>query len=829
MRLIASNMILMFKHINQRILMVPLLLVLSTLCFGKPVHDDTLIIGGDYNFPPYEYLDASQNPHGYNVELSKEVSKILGYHPQFKLTKWSQVKPNLAEGEIDLIHGIALSPDRAKQFYFSLPHAQTWRSVFISKQSRIREVADLRNARIVLQKGDIALDYLSWIDFYGTVTETATQEDALFLLSQNKFDAAILNHMHGVQLIREKKLDNISYLPQQIQLRDYCYASDDPELISRINKALRILIGNGVLQSLHEKWFPDIEAKKTNQGFLINASPRVLVPVGIALLVVMILLIRIHRKYIWKLNETKATLDEKSAIESEWQQEHALFSEGPVVLYKLIINPLEFITLSPNVSQWGYTSQDVQSLNAGIFSLVHPDDMANLQKQLSEDPKNWPTSKTNQYRIRTKQGDYRWIFDYSVIHLDVNGRHVCIGYLFDITQRIVLEEELTEAKLRAEAGSIAKGHFLANMSHEIRTPLNGILGLIEVLQRMECGSDMRDILEMISISGQSLHKIVTDILDISKIESGKLELVSSSFDPRFLIESVIKSFGVRSDKAGVDLRSKVNEEIPTSVIGDMFRLRQILINLVQNSVKFTSEGWVEISADVYTITDTEIRLLIKVSDTGIGIEGSQIEKIFDTFGQADRSIAGNYGGTGLGLSIVKKLVELMHGFIWVESTPGKGSTFYMILPFLLGEDTSGERKTGQHRYPPLPSVTALIVDDDLISQKVLKHQLENWNIKVLLANNGQIAIQKLHEEVIDFVLMDVQMPVMDGLKATEIIRSSNDPHIKSIPICAVTAAAMSEDKQRCLASGMNYYVSKPIDLNVLYETIKRISSSIVKE
>lgn len=806
-----------------------LLVCFTSLGYAQNQNMKMLSIGGDFNYPPYEYLDSNQTPRGYNIDLSNEIGKILGLQIQFKLSKWSQVKTNLEEGEIDLIQGMALSPERARHYYFSLPHTQTWRSIFVNKQSRIKNVGDLRNARVVLQKGDIALDYLSWIDFYGTVTETATQEDALYLLSQKKFDAAILNNMHGILLMQDKKMENVSVLPQQIQLRDYCYASDDPELISRVNKALRILIGNGVLQKLHDKWFPQQPSSNAKPLVTLLPNPQTIVPVLIAFLILIIWPFRIHRRNRRTILELKSNLNEKNTIAEELQQEHSLFIEGPVVLYKLIINPLEFLTISPNVSQWGYQPDEIISLDAGIMQFVHPEDQQKLQSQLLVNPDSWPTGKVNQYRIRTKNGDYRWIFDYSVIQLDKNGRHICLGYLLDITQRIVLENDLTEEKLRAEAASIAKGHFLANMSHEIRTPLNGILGLIEVLQRMDCGSEMREILEMISISGQSLHKIVTDILDISKIESGKLELVASNFDPHFLLENVVKGFSVRNEKAGIDLRCMINDQVPKSVIGDLFRLRQILVNLIQNAVKFTNVGWIEVTADVYTITDKEVRLLIKVADTGIGIESSQIEKIFDTFGQTDKSITGNYGGTGLGLSIVKRLVELMNGFIWVESSPGHGSTFFMILPFMLCDDTSAQAVVSHSKFPPLPKVTALIVDDDLISQKVLKHQLENWNLNVILANNGELAIQKLSETDIDFVLMDVQMPVMDGIKATEFIRSSKNPYLRNIPICAVTAAAMAEDKQRCLAAGMDHYISKPIDLSDLYYTIKLICTAISKD
>lgn len=781
-----------------------------------------LVVGGDFNYPPYEYLDSDQNPQGYNVELSKMVGEILGVDVRFHLSKWSQALKLLDSGKIDVLQGVALSAERARLYHFSQPHTQTWRSIFVSKKSMIMSLDELENASILLQQGDIAKDYLKLIDFQGTIIEVPTQEDALRLLNTGKYDAAIVNHMYGLTFLKNNSLDGITALTDRILTRDYCYASHDPELISRINVALQSLIQSKKLRILQDKWFADLEPKKDVHGLFDPRHWRWLIPFGILLIGLIVTLITLFLKLRKRALVLEKELLHRQGVETELRLEHSLFTNGPVVLYRYNASPPEITYISPNISQWGFTPDEISEIKDKIVSMY----TSGVSSQTDDIDIGIENATARQYQLVTKHGELRWVFDYSLAHTETDNSITHFGYLLDITPRIELEEALQDAKLKAEAGSTAKGHFLASMSHEIRTPLNGIIGLIDILRDMEASPQQTEIIEMLFKSGKSLYRIVSDVLDLSKIESGKMELMLSPFNPRFLVDDMVRGFAFNREKSNLDIRSRVSSELPDTILGDMARLRQILLNLMQNAVKFTHDGWVELAVDVYARTKDEVRILFSVSDTGIGIDRTKFKEIFDNFGQADTRIFSQYGGTGLGLSIVKRLVELMNGFIWVESEPGKGSSFYFIIPFQLHSfesgTSAGPELLSSNMFEPFPAKNVLVVEDDIISQKVLRHQLEKWGLHVLLAANGSLAVETYLATRPDFILMDLQMPVMDGIEATMEIRRIEQESNTHTPICAVTAAVLASDKQRCLDAGMDHYIAKPIDLNVLYNTIQLI-------
>ncbi|MDD4310579.1 MAG: ATP-binding protein, partial [Candidatus Cloacimonetes bacterium] len=310
-----------------------------------------------------------------------------------------------------------------------------------------------------------------------------------------------------------------------------------------------------------------------------------------------------------------------------------------------------------------------------------------------------------------------------------------------------------------------------------------------------------------------------------KIESGKMELIINAFNPRMLIEDVLKTYRVQNKNPDLEIRHVINERIPDILYGDQLRFKQIIVNLLQNAVKFTESGFVEINADIYTVNDSLIRLLFCVSDTGIGIDHNKQHEIFDDFNQADANITGKYGGTGLGLSIVKRLVQLMNGFIWVESEPGKGSSFYFILPFEVTHEQpqipSGESTLSEKGRSSLLGMRVLLVEDEPINQVVTLRQLESWKIEVTLAANGKEALEKCSVNNYDAILMDIQMPVMDGITATQTLRLQEIPKNRHTPIIAFTAAALVGDRERFLEHGMDDYIAKPIELNQLHRILAK--------
>lgn len=374
-------------------------------------------------------------------------------------------------------------------------------------------------------------------------------------------------------------------------------------------------------------------------------------------------------------------------------------------------------------------------------------------------------------------------------------------------------EQLEKAKEKVEEGSRAKSEFLSTMSHEIRTPMNAIIGMTNLLVKDNPREDQLEQLEILDFSAKTLLALINDVLDFSKIESGKIEFEEVPFQLEDLLNGVLDSFRFTADKKDVMLYLDVAEELPDVIVGDPNRLTQILNNLVSNAVKFTEEGSVGIVVEAENKTKNQLQLAISVTDTGIGISKEKQQDIFNSFTQEQTDTARIFGGTGLGLTISKKLVELQDGSIFLESEKDKGSTFKISMPFGI-EKNDGQATLSFNQYvapDSLQGATVLLVEDNAINQKVMTRFLDKWKIEVVVAEDGEQAVEKLKHQVINLVLMDLQMPVMDGYEATRKIRELADNKKSNIPIIALTAAALKEVKENVFASGMNDYLTKPFN------------------
>ena len=450
--------------------------------------------------------------------------------------------------------------------------------------------------------------------------------------------------------------------------------------------------------------------------------------------------------------------------------------------------------------------------------------------QLMEQLKQTGKLENLEGQLKRKDGTLLSCISSSRSVYDASGKydHSRVAVM-DYTEKKKLLLEIEQAKESAERSSLLKEQFVANMSHEIRTPLNAILSFSKLMERTELSERQKEFIQSIHGSSENLLTIINDILDFSKIEAGVLRIENITFSPAALVHSVENMFRYKAEEKQLQFVVRISGEIPDGIMGDPNRLTQILVNLLGNAFKFTNEGSVILEVDLARPGNENVFLRFTVKDSGIGIPSDKLEAIFKRFGQATADTTRKYGGAGLGLTISKQLVDLQKGSIQVESVEGEGTTFTVEIPYKI-VGTTELSTNGQKSESDIfksKQVKILVTEDNPMNRRILELQFENWGIIPDQAENGRVAIEMLRKKAYDLILMDIQMPEMDGYTTAKFIRKELQ---LQIPIIATTAHAFSGEREKCISYGMNDYLSKPIHEEELFNMLKRyLSNEFQKE
>jgi PAS domain S-box-containing protein len=783
---------------------------------------------GDRDFPPYEYLDEQGEPAGFNVALIRALAQELGVPIGIRLLPGSDLRVAREAAAVALFSAGYLTT-RTAQFDFLVP-TTTVRSSLVMRQGRSSyplASTGYQGLRMAIQEGTPSLAAFRILPQHHQpiIVPTQSHRSSIALLAGGQVDAAVgagaSLRWHaaraGLTSAHEIPMDSRPYM---LAVRKGCAAA-----MAHVVVAVEQLKARGVIDQIADQTLVTGKDRAWSWRALLT------VMLGLVLMSCAIF------AWIWTLRRTvDARTHALSAAFTEQQRLADILksNEGRLAFAMDVIGEgvWEWNLASGDISastRWtgtfGYRAEEVPTSYETWLAYVHSEDRERVVQAAKAHIEGRAPRFETTYRIPLKGGNWIWVLDRGrIVVRDEAGRPLkMVGTLRDITVQLAAERALHDAKDAAEEMSRLKSVFLATVSHEIRTPLNAVIGTAQLMEATPLDTDQRELVDLIRRGGDSLLALVNDVLDFTKIESGRVELDERTFDVRVLIDHAVRLVERTARGKGLRFETVIDRSVPLWLMGDDTRLHQILLNLLSNAVKFTTVGSVTLAVSVQDARADRTQLRFAVRDTGIGIPSDRLERLFQPFTQVDSSTTRRFGGTGLGLAISRRLAELMGGTVSVDTVDGQGSTFTLVMGFERAEAPK-TLPVVELLSPDGPHTLRLILaEDNPVNQLVQRRMLAQLGYRCDVVGNGRELVNAFAASDYDLAFVDIQMPEMDGLEAARLLRAGGNVEIVLI---ALTADVTTETREACTAVGMNEYLSKPVTIEALAAVLARAESRL---